>query len=98
MQRYVEGQVVLRKQGGAEELGQVRRVGKEVADGIQCGKCEVMHFGRRNGGIDYFQNGKMLRKSETQRDLGVIVRDSLEVSMQVQSAVRKSNAMLAFMS
>ena len=25
-------------------------------------KYEVMHFGRRNGGIDYFLNGKMLRK------------------------------------
>ena len=61
-------------------------------------KCEVMHFGRRNGGIKYFLNGKMLRKSETQRDLGVIVQNSLKVNMQVQSAVRKANAMLAFMS
>ena len=61
-------------------------------------KCEVMHFGKRNGGIDYFLNGKILRKSETQRDLGVIVQDSLKVNMQVQSAVRKANAMLAFMS
>ena len=65
-------------------------MGKEVADGIQCG--------RKNGGIDYFLNGKMLRKSETQRDLGVIVQDSLKVNVQVQSAVRKANAMLAFMS
>ena len=61
-------------------------------------KCEVMHFGRRNGGIYYFLNGKMLRKSETQRDLGVIVQDSLKVNLQVQLAVRKANAMLAFMS
>ena len=61
-------------------------------------KCEVMYFGRRNGGIDYFLNGKMLRKSETQRDLGAIVQDSLKVNVQVQSAVRKANAMLAFMS
>ena len=61
-------------------------------------KCEVMHFGRRTGGLDYLLNGKMLRKSETQRDLGVIVQDSLKVNMQVQSAVRKANAMLAFVS
>ena len=59
---------------------------------------EIMHFGRRNGGTDYFLNGKMLRKSEIQRDLGVIVQDSLQVNVQVQSAVRKANAMLAFMS
>ena len=61
-------------------------------------KCEVMHFGRRNGGIDYFLNGEMLRKSETQRDLGVLVQDSLKVNVQVHSAVRKANAMLASMS
>ena len=61
-------------------------------------KCEIMHFRRKNGGIDYFLNRKMLRKSETQRDLSVIVQDSLKANVQVQSAVRKANAMLAFMS
>ena len=60
--------------------------------------CEVMHFGRRNGGIDYYLNGETLRKSEAQRDLGIIVQDSLKVNVQVQLAVRKANAMLAFMS
>ena len=61
-------------------------------------KCEIMHFGRRNGGIDYFLNGEMLRKSEAHTDLGVIVQDSLKVNVQVQSAVRKANAILAFRS
>ena len=61
-------------------------------------KCKVLHFGKRNGGIDYFLNGKMLRKSETQRDLGVLVQDSLKVNVQVQPAVWKINSMLAFMS
>ena len=61
-------------------------------------KCEVMHFGRTSGGIDYFLNGEMLRKSETQKDLGVLVQDSFQVNVQVQSAVRKANAMLVFMS
>ena len=61
-------------------------------------KCEVMHFGRRNGGMDYFLNGKMLRNSETQRGLGISVQASLKVNVQVQSAVRKANAILAFRS
>jgi len=56
-------------------------------------KCEVMHFGRRNGGVNYFLNCEMLRNSEAQRDLGVLVQDSLKVNVQVQSAVRKANAM-----
>ena len=61
-------------------------------------KCDVMSFGRRNGGIDYFLNGEMFRKSEAQRDLGVLVQGSLKFNMQVQSAIRKANAVLAFMS
>ena len=59
-------------------------------------RCEVMSFGRKSGGIDYFLNGEMLRKSETHRNLGVIVQDSLKVNGQVQLSVRKANAMLAF--
>ena len=46
-------------------------------------KCEVMHFGRRNRGRGDFLNGEMLRKSEAQRDLGVLVQDSLKVNVQV---------------
>ena len=40
----------------------------------------------------------MLRTSETQSDLGVLVHNFLNVNVQIQSAVRKTNAMLAFMS
>jgi len=56
------------------------------------GKCEVVHFGRKNRGADYFQNGEKLQKSEKQRDLGILVLDSLKVNMQVQLAVRKANS------
>jgi len=45
-------------------------------------KCEVMLFGRRNGDRDYFLNEKMLRKSETQKDLRVIVQDSFQVNVK----------------
>jgi len=40
------------------------------------GKCEVVHFGRKNRSADYFINGEKLQKSETQRDLGILVQDS----------------------
>ena len=61
-------------------------------------KCEFMHFGTRNGGRDYFVNGETLHRSEIQMDLGVIVQGSLKLNLQVRSAVRKANEMLAFMS
>eukprot|EP00061_Rhincodon_typus_P005232 g24496.t1 len=39
------------------------------------GKCEVMYFGKRNRGMDYFLNGEKVQKSEVQRDLGFLVQD-----------------------
>ena len=97
IQRYVEGHVVLRKRGRGlqKDLDRLGEWAKKWQMESKVGKCEVMHFGRRDGGTDYFLTGEMLRKSEPQGDLGVLV---LKVNMQIQSAVKKANAMLAFMS
>ena len=51
-------------------------------------KCEVIHFGSKNKGADYYLNGVRLGKMEVQRDLGVLVHHSLKVGVQVQQAVR----------
>eukprot|EP00061_Rhincodon_typus_P007777 g29801.t1 len=74
------------------------RVGKEVVDGMQCGKVQSYALDSKNRSIDYFLIGEWLWKSEVQRDLGVLVQDSLKVNMQVQLAVRNANAMLVFIS
>ena len=110
--KICRGTVSIEETGGLQK--NVDRLGEWAKKGqmeYNVEKCEVIHFGRRNGDRDYFlhekmRNGdrdyflheKMLRKSETQRDLGVIVQNSLKVNVQVQSTVRKANAMLAFMS
>eukprot|EP00061_Rhincodon_typus_P003220 g19567.t1 len=39
------------------------------------GKCEVMHFGKKNSSVDYFLNEEKIQKSKVQRDLGVLVQD-----------------------
>eukprot|EP00061_Rhincodon_typus_P004523 g22800.t1 len=44
--------------------------------------------------MDYFLNGEKIQKSEVQRDLGVLVQNSLKV----ESVVRKANTMSAFIS
>lgn len=59
-------------------------------------KCEVIHFGKKNDRASYFLNEEELRCNATQRDLGVLVHESLKVSMQVQQAIRKANGVLAF--
>jgi len=58
-------------------------------------KCEVIHFGSKNE-ADYSLNGCKLGEGSVQRVLGVLVHQSLKVSMQVQQAVKKANDMLAF--
>ena len=83
----------MRMQGDLDRLG-------EWADAWQmkfnADKCEVIHFGSKNRKADYYLNGVKLGKGEVQRDLGVLVHQSMKVSMQVQQAVKKANGMLAF--
>ena len=58
-------------------------------------KCEVMHFGRKNGKATYYPNGERLRGAPVQRDLDVLVHESQKTSMQVQQTIKKANGMLA---
>ena len=59
-------------------------------------KCEVIHFGNKNKKVDYYLNGCKLGEECLHRDLGVLIHQSLQISMQVQQAVKKANGMLAF--
>ena len=68
------------------------------------GRCSIMWINVRLssllakiGRVDYYLNGGRLGKGEMQRDLGVMVHQSLKVGMQVQQAVKKANGMLAFL-
>ena len=102
--KFADDTKICRGTGSVEEAGRLQneldRLGgwaKKCRVEYNVGKYEVMDFGRKNRGVDYFLNGKRLWKSEAQRDLGVLVQDSLNVNMQVQLAVRKANSVLAFM-
>ncbi|XP_072437775.1 uncharacterized protein [Chiloscyllium punctatum] len=80
-------------QGDLDKLG-------EWADAWQMqfnvDKCLVIHFGGKNRKADYYLNGIKLGKGAVQRDLGVLVHQSMKASMQVQQVVKKANSMLAF--
>ena len=39
-------------------------------------KCKVMHFGRNNPRHDYVMNGRLLEKTEEERDLGAVTMSS----------------------
>ena len=57
-------------------------------------KCKVMHFGNKNPHFQYVMNGVLLQEVEEEKDLGVIVHNSLKPTSQVASAVMKANQVL----
>jgi hypothetical protein len=57
-------------------------------------KCTVMHMGRNNQKIEYKLGDDTLRKSEQEKDLGVVIHHSGKVAEQCILAVKRANAML----
>ena len=57
-------------------------------------KCVVMHLGKNNAKSQYSLGNIVLKGSERERDLGIIVDKTMKFSEQVNSAVGKANATL----
>ena len=57
-------------------------------------KCKVMHFGRNNPMHEYMMNGRLLEKTEEERDLGVVTMASTKPAAQCAKAARTAQAVL----
>jgi hypothetical protein len=57
-------------------------------------KCKVMHVGKDNPRADYTMAGTSLTKTESERDIGVKVHQSLRPSQQCKEAANRANAVL----
>ena len=57
-------------------------------------KCSVVHMGKRNQELSYEMGGKVLKVSEEERDLGVIMHRSAKPSRQCAEASKKANSTL----
>src|SRR6218665_1178415 len=55
-------------------------------------KCSVRHMGKRNQELSYEMGGKVLKVSEEERDLGVIMHRSAKPSRQCTEALKKANS------
>ena len=66
-------------------------------------KCKVIHFGKNNPKYSYTMGGfapggTVLESSKEEKDIGVIISDSLKPSSQCAVAARKANQVLGQMS
>ena len=58
-------------------------------------KCKVMHLGRRgNPGYDYMMGDTALESSSAEKDIGVMVHDSLKPSLNCAKAAAKANPVI----
>src|SRR6218665_3149406 len=57
-------------------------------------KCSVMRMGKRNQELWYVMGGKVLKVSEEERDLGVIMHRSAKPSWQCAEASKMANSTL----
>ena len=54
-------------------------------------KCKVLHCGHNNPRSDYLMHGNSLEHISEQKDLGVIIHNSLKPSLQCAAAAKKAN-------
>ena len=57
-------------------------------------KCKIMHTGRNNPGYSYTMGGTTLKTAEEEKDIGVVVHNSLKPSRQCHEAARRANQAL----
>ena len=57
-------------------------------------KCSVMHIGKNNPSVDYKLNGRNIKETKIEKDLGVYVQDNLKFERQINNSVRKANNMI----
>ena len=62
--------------------------------GFNVAKCKVMHIGAKNPNYKYTLMGSELAETDQERDLGVVVDNSMKMSRQCVTAIKKANAML----
>lgn len=57
-------------------------------------KCKVMHIGLNNKQHKYYMDGHQLKVTESEKDIGVYIHNSLKPSVQVAEAAKKANQVL----
>ena len=65
-----------------------------ILSAFNVSKCKVMHIGRTNPKSTYTMKGVNLTPTDSERDIGVKVHNSLRPSLQCSEAAQRGNAVL----
>ena len=57
-------------------------------------KCKIIHMGHKNMQYNYTMNGRTLETVDSEKDVGVIIHQSLKPSLQCAKAASKANLVL----
>ena len=57
-------------------------------------KCKIMHRGRQNAGQRYTMGGSELEVTKVEKDVGVMLEDTLKPTRQCAAAAAKANRIL----
>lgn len=79
-----------------EDLNRIQKWSETWQMKFNITKCKVLHVGNKNVRQDYFMGGTKLECAQVEKDLGVIVDQSLSSSSQCAAAVKKANRMLGY--
>ena len=61
-------------------------------------KCKILHFGRTNPQHSYYMEGVELEKSDKEKDVGVLITNTLKPTSQCSTAAARANSVLGQMS
>ena len=61
-------------------------------------KCKVMHLGKKNAKKDYTMDGSVLESTAAEKDIGVMIQDTLKPSLHCAKTAAKANGVLGQLS
>ena len=77
-------------------LGKLSNWAKTWQMSFNTDKCKVLHIGYRNEKRNYLMDGRQLKSTDKENDLGVTISSNLKPSQQCSEVAKKANMLVGF--
>ena len=77
-----------------QQIDALMRWGEICQMSFNLDKCVIMHLGNKNLKYTYYMDGKAMKTTESEKDIGVYMHVSLKPSTHIAEAVKKANRAL----